>query len=68
MEELISEIDKEKEPELYKFLKKIPDNEKLTLGSIGRVIETGSGFLTETELLFLFVEAVAKSARGEEEW
>ncbi|MFH1624901.1 MAG: hypothetical protein ABID54_07070 [Pseudomonadota bacterium] len=54
--------------ELYDFLKKIPQDEDLTLDNILRVINQGAGGLSETEAVFLFLEAIYKRAKGEHEW
>ncbi len=69
MKELINEIDRGKEAGLYQLLKKIPDNEELTLNSVRRVIDNGNGGFTRTELIFLFLESLIKRVKGENsEW
>lgn len=53
---------------LREFLARLDPGEELTLDSAMRVVNSGSGAFTETELILLLLENVIRSARRMEEW
>jgi hypothetical protein len=69
MKELIHEIDQEREPDLFGFLKRIPEEEGLTMETVRRLIDDGAGSFSGTELMFLFLESLFQRVTGEKrEW